>query len=441
VVEWDRERVRICANNVTKILRDIARVDGMDVDLGAMQAGRPTSPRQESTPENTTLQGSCVAGPPLQLVGGPPPAPLGTNGAAGAAAGASDWMPSSAALPSIMKARRPPGGRAGAGVPLRRYSVTTGPQSHQPLLATSQQQQQQQRIPEMEERLVPTAQPQSQQTGVKTLEGALARPPLNVDKTATLVVSSSQEQQQQQQSSSSVAQAPQAATIRSLQTGPRPLLSHWHHDHSRKKGYGRSKNSLSTDNSDGTVHAMDSMLNNNNQAHVRDLLEYSGGGTVMPGRALSTDSPQTPYSEVPCEGGETLIKHPTFRQSQKASLRGPPLTLRIGSPTCMLFHGLVGICLTSYLAPATFTGKWIRGELIGGGRYIKVYLALNGTTGEMMAAKQVETLCTAPNESEAGQVAVVQALLKSESETLKGLKHPNIVRYLGFEETPTHFSM
>jgi len=34
----------------------------------------------------------------------------------------------------------------------------------------------------------------------------------------------------------------------------------------------------------------------------------------------------------------------------------------------------------------------------------------------------------------------VQAL-KMESETLKDLDHPNIVQYLGFEETPTFLSM
>ncbi|KAJ7900257.1 MAP kinase [Mycena olivaceomarginata] len=71
--------------------------------------------------------------------------------------------------------------------------------------------------------------------------------------------------------------------------------------------------------------------------------------------------------------------------------------------------------------PATF--KWVRGELIGRGTYGRVYLALNATTGEMIAVKQV-----------------VQAL-KDESETLRVLDHPNIVQYLGFEETLSNLSI
>jgi hypothetical protein len=401
-------------------------------------------------------------------------------------------------------------------------------------------------------------------------------------------------------------------------TGPRPVLSPRHH--SREKGYGRSENSSSTEGSNDTMHAMDSTLTKDTQAHIWKMLESSGSGTVMPGRALPTDSPQTPYSEVSYddwesggEGGGTWIKPPTSGRSQKTSLRGPPLTLRIESPkvsqatpstgsaltatasttvrrapsssllsgqsrqspqprtrprgrtiiepdsrpppeemyerleeffpehdldrpvieaisggtspttadippvtpapispthsidsvrvrskksirhvaeehkkridrtsrgsamsammrkrstklwgskleevttangrvttpgtespsssSCMLYHGLLDFVLTVYLAPATF--KWIRGELIGRGTYGKVYLALNATTGEMIAVKQVETLRTALDRSDSRQVTVVQAL-KLESETLKDLDHPNIVQYLGFEETLTNLSM
>jgi serine/threonine protein kinase len=69
-----------------------------------------------------------------------------------------------------------------------------------------------------------------------------------------------------------------------------------------------------------------------------------------------------------------------------------------------------------------------------------VYLALNATTGEMIAVKQVEIPRTASDKNDSRQVSVVQAL-KSESETLKDLDHPNIVQYLGFEETPNFLSM
>ncbi|KAH9837026.1 Pkinase-domain-containing protein [Rhodofomes roseus] len=84
--------------------------------------------------------------------------------------------------------------------------------------------------------------------------------------------------------------------------------------------------------------------------------------------------------------------------------------------------------------------RWIRGELIGKGTYGKVYLALNATTGEMIAVKQVEIPRTASDISDTRQVTVVEAL-KLESETLKDLDHPNIVQYLGFEETPTFLSI
>ncbi|KAF7347907.1 hypothetical protein MVEN_01548600 [Mycena venus] len=58
----------------------------------------------------------------------------------------------------------------------------------------------------------------------------------------------------------------------------------------------------------------------------------------------------------------------------------------------------------------------------------------------MIAVKQVEIPRTASDKNDSRQVTVVQAL-KLESETLKVLDHPNIVQYLGFEETPTNLSI
>ncbi|KAF5385509.1 hypothetical protein D9757_005360 [Collybiopsis confluens] len=88
--------------------------------------------------------------------------------------------------------------------------------------------------------------------------------------------------------------------------------------------------------------------------------------------------------------------------------------------------------------PTTF--KWVRGELIGRGTYGRVYLALNATTGEMMAVKQVEIPQTLSDKNDSRHATVVDAL-KSESETLKDLDHPNIVQYLGFEETLSNLSI
>ena len=90
------------------------------------------------------------------------------------------------------------------------------------------------------------------------------------------------------------------------------------------------------------------------------------------------------------------------------------------------------------MLPAIF--KWVRGELIGKGNFGRVYLAMNVTTGEMIAVKQVEIPRTASDKNDTRQMNVVEAL-KLESDTLKDLDHPNIVQYLGFEETPTFLSM
>lgn len=78
--------------------------------------------------------------------------------------------------------------------------------------------------------------------------------------------------------------------------------------------------------------------------------------------------------------------------------------------------------------------RWVKGDLIGKGTYGRVYLALNATTGEMIAVKQVELPRTAADRDSSRQRSIVSAL-KSEIETLKDLDHPNVVTCLGFEET------
>jgi len=82
----------------------------------------------------------------------------------------------------------------------------------------------------------------------------------------------------------------------------------------------------------------------------------------------------------------------------------------------------------------------VRGELIGKGTYANIYLALNATTGEMIAAKQVEIPKADADRGDIQQANIVAAL-KIEIETLKNLDHPNIVQYLGFEQTSDFLSM
>ncbi|KAJ7596974.1 kinase-like domain-containing protein [Mycena floridula] len=97
------------------------------------------------------------------------------------------------------------------------------------------------------------------------------------------------------------------------------------------------------------------------------------------------------------------------------------------------------VTLITNSTPEPLTFEWIRGELIGKGSYGKVFMALNATTGEIIAVKQVE-LPQASARSDSRQKEVIDAL-KFESETLKDLDHPNVVQYLGFEESINFMSI
>ncbi|WAR58645.1 hypothetical protein PtB15_5B880 [Puccinia triticina] len=87
-----------------------------------------------------------------------------------------------------------------------------------------------------------------------------------------------------------------------------------------------------------------------------------------------------------------------------------------------------------------FSFKWVKGELIGKGSFGQVYLALNATNGEMLAVKQVELPKTRSDRECERQKSVVNAL-KSEIHLMRDLEHPNIVQYLGFEETTEYLSI
>ncbi|WVQ75911.1 hypothetical protein IAR50_005546 [Cryptococcus sp. DSM 104548] len=84
--------------------------------------------------------------------------------------------------------------------------------------------------------------------------------------------------------------------------------------------------------------------------------------------------------------------------------------------------------------------RWVKGELIGKGSYGRVYIALNATTGDMMAVKQVELPATEIDRHDQRQQGMVKAL-RDEIELLKGLEHTNIVAYLGYETSPEYLSI
>ncbi|PLW23280.1 hypothetical protein PCANC_26860 [Puccinia coronata f. sp. avenae] len=82
--------------------------------------------------------------------------------------------------------------------------------------------------------------------------------------------------------------------------------------------------------------------------------------------------------------------------------------------------------------------KWVKGELIGCGSFGSVYLALNLTNQEMMAVKQVKI----------GHQSSTRPFVKSALEAikleicfLKDLEHPNVVQFLGFEETSQNYNI
>lgn len=83
-------------------------------------------------------------------------------------------------------------------------------------------------------------------------------------------------------------------------------------------------------------------------------------------------------------------------------------------------------CLGAEVAnQALYPNQWKKLGFIGSGSYAQVYRALDITTGYIFAVKEVN--------SKSKRISLLQAL-QVERETLRELEHPNIVRYLGFEE-------
>ncbi|GME80238.1 unnamed protein product [Ambrosiozyma monospora] len=81
---------------------------------------------------------------------------------------------------------------------------------------------------------------------------------------------------------------------------------------------------------------------------------------------------------------------------------------------------------------------WVKGELLGVGTFGKVYLALNVTTGDMIAVKQTTITSKILNNRETREVVDT---FKAEVDSLKDLDHVNIVQYLGFEMKDNVYSI
>jgi serine/threonine protein kinase len=76
--------------------------------------------------------------------------------------------------------------------------------------------------------------------------------------------------------------------------------------------------------------------------------------------------------------------------------------------------------------------RWKKGEILGQGAFGVVYLGLNIETGELMAVKQMTLDDISKKELSS---------LENEINMLKSLRHPNIVRYIGTEATPSTLSI
>lgn len=113
---------------------------------------------------------------------------------------------------------------------------------------------------------------------------------------------------------------------------------------------------------------------------------------------------------------------------------------RIEEVTSAQMKDINAIKETSDDDPENFSYKWIKGDLIGRGTYGHVYIALSVTTGETIAVKQVEMPRTFSDKEDQRTKGMISSL-KAEIELLKDLDHPNIVLYLGMEQTQEYLSI
>lgn len=127
-----------------------------------------------------------------------------------------------------------------------------------------------------------------------------------------------------------------------------------------------------------------------------------------------------------------------------ASWRSRPLGWKTTSrPRFPNPRPLMVVLVSLFLAPALLTAvtlNWVKGRLIGKGSYGRVYLALNASTGDMMAVKQVEQAPSEDGTVDPRQRSMVDAL-QGEISLLKDLYHTNIVAYLGCETSLEYVSI
>ncbi|RKP09257.1 kinase-like domain-containing protein [Thamnocephalis sphaerospora] len=83
---------------------------------------------------------------------------------------------------------------------------------------------------------------------------------------------------------------------------------------------------------------------------------------------------------------------------------------------------------------------WARGKLIGKGSFGRVFMAVNGISGDVMAVKQVEMPKMQSVRQREKHDQIIMKLYE-EIKLMKDLDHRNIVQYLGFEVDARHINI
>ncbi|GAA5873625.1 hypothetical protein JCM16303_001185 [Sporobolomyces ruberrimus] len=171
----------------------------------------------------------------------------------------------------------------------------------------------------------------------------------------------------------------------------------------------------------------------------------SGGGTLMTGGPLgyrkSIRVVAQDRKRMLQKAGNNVARAVSGLGSNLLRRRSTKLFgARIEEVTSAQMKNINAIKETSDDDPENFSYKWIKGDLIGRGTYGHVYIALSVTTGETIAVKQVEMPRTYSDKEDQRTKGMISSL-KAEIELLKDLDHPNIVLYLGMEQTHEFLSI
>ncbi|KAF7374403.1 hypothetical protein MSAN_00324400 [Mycena sanguinolenta] len=162
-----------------------------------------------------------------------------------------------------------------------------------------------------------------------------------------------------------------------------------------------------------------------------------------PSRSSPTRSPHSaselrPPRSEPTTPKKSILRHKLASGSESDPTHNARPHLSIRRPSVKLWSGpLDKLKMVSERQPeAPF--KWIRGQVIKKRMRGGVYLGLNAATGEMLAVKQIGLPQTLGDELPGRPSA---RTLKRELGNMKALRHPNLVEYLGHEETDSILSI